>query len=153
MLARVEADPEQRIVLAELEGEVVGAAYLTRIPTSPFALDSAVHMSHLQVVQHARRHGAGKALVESAVLWAEEKGACTVMAAATAHDREANRYLARLGFASLVVTRAASVSALRAGMLPVEPPACARSDVRNARTVGQVLAQRRSLRRAKTQAL
>jgi hypothetical protein len=43
--------------------------------------------------------------------------------------------------------RAATVSALRAKM-PVEPPAAARVGTRSHRNVGQVLAQRRSMRRA-----
>jgi len=73
-----------------------------------------------------------------------------VMAAANATDREANRYLARLGFGSLAVIRVASVGSLRSGMMPVEPPACARTDVRTSRTVGQIIAQRRQQRRAKT---
>ena len=148
-LARVATDPEQRLVVAVLEDEIIGAAFLNRTPLSPVHADDAVQISHLQVLEHARRHGAGKALVESAVAWAEEKGATTVMSAATAGDREANRYLARLGFAPLAVIRAASVASLRAGMLPVEPPNCARTDVRTSRTVGAILAQRRQQRRAK----
>jgi GNAT superfamily N-acetyltransferase len=152
-IARVAADPGQRLLVAVLDGEVIGAAQLLRTQLSPVHNEDAVQINHLQVCEHARRRGAGKALVEAAVSWAEEKGASTVMAAATATDREANRYLARLGFASIAVVRAASVSALRAGMVPLEPPPCARTDVRTSRTVGQVLAQRRSQRRAKTQVL
>ncbi len=148
-VARIAADPSQRLLVAVLDGEVIGAAFLARAPLSPLHGDDAVHISHLQVSPHARRHGAGKALIEAAVAWAEEKGASTVMAAAAAQDREANRYLARLGFASLAVVRAVSVASLRAGSLPVEPPACARTDVRTSRTVGQMLALRRSQRRAK----
>jgi len=147
-IARIMADPGQRLVVAVHEDEVVGAAFLSRAPLSPVHADDAVQISHLQVLEHARRRGAGKALMEAAVAWAEEKGASTVMAAATAHDRDANRYLARLGFASLAIVRAASVASLRAGMMRVEPPACARTDSRTSRTVGQILAQRRYQRRA-----
>lgn len=148
-VARIIAEPGQRLIVAVLEDEVVGAAFLSRAPLSPVHADDAVQISHLQVLEHARRRGAGKALMEAAVAWAEEKGASTVMAAATAQDREANRYLARLGFASLAIVRVASVAALRAGTMRVEPPACARTDSRTSRTVGQILAQRRYQRRAK----
>jgi L-amino acid N-acyltransferase YncA len=149
-LARIAADPSQRLVLAVLDDEVIGAAFLTRTTLSPFNADDAVQISQLNVCEHARRHGAGRALVEAAVSWAEESGAGTVMAAATATDRDSNRYLARLGFGSLAIIRAASVASLRSGMMPLEPPACARTDARNSRTVAQVIAQRRQLRRAKT---
>jgi GNAT superfamily N-acetyltransferase len=149
-VARIAADPGQRLIVGIFEEEVVGAAFLSRVPLSPVNADDAVQIGQLQVCEHARRHGVGKALIEAAVAWAEEKGASTVLAAATAQDREANRYLARLGFASLAVVRAASVASLRAGMMPVEPPACARTDSRTSRTVGQILAQRRYQRRVKT---
>ncbi len=148
-LARIAAEPEQRLVVALLDDEVVGAAYLSRMPLSPVHSDDAVQISYLHVSEHARRHGAGKALVEAAVEWAEEKGAATVMAAATATDRDANRYLARLGFGSIAVIRAATVASLRAGAMPPEPPACARTDSRTSRTVGQILAQRRQQRRVR----
>ncbi|HSV40998.1 MAG TPA: GNAT family N-acetyltransferase [Nocardioidaceae bacterium] len=148
-LARIAVDPDQRLMVAVVDDEVIGAALLSRTPLSPVSTDDAVQVSHLQVLEHARRHGAGKALMECAVSWAEEKGASTVMATATSGDREANRYLARLGFGSLAIVRAASVSSLRAGMLPLEPPPCARTDVRTSRTVGQILAQRRQQRRTR----
>jgi GNAT superfamily N-acetyltransferase len=151
-VARIAADPGQRLLVAVLDDEIIGAAHLIRTQLSPVHNEDAVQINHLQVCEHARRHGAGKALVEAAVSWAEEKGASTVMAAATATDRDANRYLARLGFASIAVVRAASVASLRAGMVPLEPPACARTDGRTSRTVGQILAHRRSQRRANIKA-
>lgn len=151
-IARIAADPGQRLVLAVTEDEVIGAAFLTRSQLSPVHAEDAVHIGYLQVREHARRHGAGRALIEAAVAWAEEKGASTILAAATANDRDANRYLARLGFSSIAIVRGAPVAALRAGMLPLEPPACARTDSRTSRTVGQVLAQRRLQRRARINA-
>ena len=74
--------------------------------------------------------------------------ATTVLATVSAQDRDANRYLARLGFSSIATLRGASVAALRGGMVPLDPPAWARTDVRTRRTVGQILAQRRQQRRA-----
>jgi hypothetical protein len=59
--------------------------------------------------------------------------------------------MARLGLSQLAVVRGAAVAALRA-KLPVEPPAGAGVTLRNSRNVGQVLAQRRSLRRAQSKA-
>jgi hypothetical protein len=58
------------------------------------------------------------------------------------------------GLGLVATVRRATVSALRA-KLPVEPPAAARvgSSSRSHRSVGQVLAQRRSLRRAQEKML
>lgn len=146
-VARAAADPDQRLLVAVQNAVVVGAVLLVRAPLTPLRSDAALHLLHLHVREDARRHGVGRALVEAAVSWAEEKDIQCVLAAAPVGSRDANRFLARLGLAQVATVRAASVSALRA-KLPVEPPAAARVGSRNSRNVGQVLARRRSLRRA-----
>jgi N-acetylglutamate synthase-like GNAT family acetyltransferase len=145
--ARVAADPDQRMLVAVLDDKVVGAAHLIRAPLSPVHSEQAVHMSHLNVLDDYRKRGVGRALIEAAVSWAEEKASTHVFAAASVNSRDANRYMARLGFGQVAVVRGATVSALRSKM-PVEPPAAARVGSRNHRGVGQVLAKRRSQRRA-----
>src|SRR5262245_15633246 len=95
-LARIAADPDERLVVALIDDQIVGGAYLTRASVTPLHTEDAVHISHLQVVEGARKHGVGKLLVQAAVTWAEEKGTPTVLAMATASSRDANRFLARL---------------------------------------------------------
>lgn len=148
-VARVAADPDERLLVGTVDEEVVGAAHLVRSRLSPLQTETAVYVNHLHVLPHHRRRGVGRALIEAAVTWAEEKDTTHVLTAATAHSRDANRFLARLGLAQVATIRAATVGALRA-RLPVEAPACARVTSRNHRSVGQVLAQRRSLRRAQS---
>ena len=108
-----------------------------------------MHVLHLNVHDDARRHGVGRSLLEATVSWAEEKDSTHVIAAAAAASRDTNRFMARLGLGQVAVMRAATVATLRA-KLPVEPPAAARVGNRSHRSVGHVLAQRRSLRRAQT---
>ena len=103
------------------------------------------------VLPQFRRHGVGRMLMESAVAYAEEVGVPQVTTAVTAGSRDGNRFMARLGLTQLAVVRAASVQTLRA-KLPVEPPPVCLTDSRHHRTVGQVLARRRSLRRAQAKA-
>lgn len=146
-VARITAEPEQRLLVGFIEDQVAGAVHLTRAPLTPIHSDCAVFVGHLQVIDRCRRHGVGKALIEAAVTWAEERNTPHVLTAAAVSSRDANRFMARLGFAQLAVVRGASVTALRA-KLPVEPPAAARVGIRNHRSVGQVLVQRRSLRRS-----
>ncbi|MFT4009930.1 MAG: GNAT family N-acetyltransferase [Nocardioidaceae bacterium] len=148
LIERMAVVLHQRVIVAEIDGCLAGAAFLSRASLGPFHDEDAMYVSRLQVDPSRRRHGAGRALVEAAVAWAEELGVTTILAAAASNDREANRFLARLGFASSATIRAAQVNALRATTFPVEPPACARTARGSSRTVGAVLAQRRLRRRS-----
>lgn len=146
-LARIAADPDERLLVGVYEDKVVGAAHLLRAGISPIHTETAIHVTHLHVLGNARRHGVGKALMEAAVSWAEEKDTSHLIAAASVHSRDANRFMARLGLSQIATVRAAAIPALRA-KLPVEPPAGAMVTSRHQRSVGQVIAQRRLQRRA-----
>lgn len=146
-LARIAADPDERLLVAVVDDKVVGAAHLLRAGISPIHTETAIHVTHLHVLGGYRRHGIGKALMAAAVTWAEEKDTAHLIAAASVSSRDANRFMARLGLSPLATVRGASVPALRA-KLPVEPPAGAMVSSRNHRSVGQVIAQRRLQRRA-----
>lgn len=148
-VASIAADPDQRLLVAMLDGRVAGAAQLVRASMSPLQTASAVHVIHLHVLDDCRRHGVGTALMEATVSWAEEKDTTHVLAAAAVGSRDANRFMATLGLGQVAVVRAASVATLRA-KLPVEPPAVCMTDSRHHRMVGQVLARRRSMRRAQS---
>lgn len=145
-IARIAADPDQRLLVGMLDEQVVGAAHLMRANISPIHSEMAIHVTHLHVLGGHRRHGVGKALIEAAVTWGEEKDTTHLLTAASIQSRDANRFMARLGLTQIAVVRGASIPALRA-KLPVEPPAGARVSSRNHRSVGQVLAQRRLQRR------
>jgi GNAT superfamily N-acetyltransferase len=148
-LARAAADPDQRVLVATFDDRVAGAVHLLRGTFSPVHKESAVYVMHLQVADEFRRHGVGHALMEATVTWAEEKDTSHVIAAAAVGSRDANRFMARLGLAQVAVIRGTTTAALRS-KLPVEPPAAARVGTRTHRSVGAVLAQRRSMRRAQT---
>jgi N-acetylglutamate synthase-like GNAT family acetyltransferase len=146
-VADIALDADQRLVVAVCEGRVAGVAHLVRAPLSPLQTETAVHVLHLNVRDDMRRHGVGKALLEATVSWAEEKDSSHVLVAASAASRDTNRFMARLGLGQVALMRMASVATLRS-RLPVEPPVAARVGSRSSRSVGQVLAQRRSMRRA-----
>ncbi len=150
-VARIAADPDERLLVARIDDRVAGAVHLVRAPLSPVHSDSAVYVMHLQVIDSLRRHGVGRALLEATVSWAEEKDTAHVVAAASSSSRDANRFMARLGLSQIAVVRGATVAALRA-KLPVEPPAAARVGTRSHRSVGHTLAARRSLRRSQARA-
>jgi GNAT superfamily N-acetyltransferase len=147
-VTRWDADADSRVLVAELDGDVVGCAFLRTGLVSPVDDDHVVHVSHLQVDPAASRHGVGRSLVEAATTWAEQRGVESLVVATAANDRDANRFLARLGLVQVAVLRGAAVTALRA-RLPHDPGAVARHGARAGRSVGQVVAARRSQRRAR----
>lgn len=149
-VARIAADPDERLLVGVIDDEVVGATHLLRTRISPIHSETAIHMTHLHVLGQHRRHGVGKALIGAAVTWAEEKDTTHLLTAASVHSRDANRFMARLGLTQVATVRGASIGSVRS-RLPVEPPAGAMATSRNHRTVGQVLAQRRVQRRAQSQ--
>ncbi|MGH3497716.1 MAG: GNAT family N-acetyltransferase [Nocardioidaceae bacterium] len=137
-IGRVAADPSERLLVAEVEGTIVGAVHLRRGPISPVSLLEAVFVSHLHVLPLHRRRGVASALLGHATAWADEKDTPHLMAGAPANAREANRFLARLGFCQVAVIRGTPVSSLRgrlAGLATGSP------------STGRLIARRRSLRR------
>lgn len=147
-IARTARDPLARIIVAEVDDAILGCAHLRIAYVSPIRTERVLLVNHLQVAKHAERLGVGRALLEAAVTWAEQEGVASLLAPAAANDREANRFLARLGLAQLAVLRGTKVAALRA-RLPGDPSAAVRGASRTSRTVGQVVALRRSQRRSR----
>lgn len=146
-IRKVLATDRERIVLAELDGDVAGALHLRVAPLAPLSTEQAVHVSHLHVAEEYRRRGIGRTLLETAVTWAEEHGVTHLVTMAAVNSRESSRFMARLGFSQAVTLRVAPTAALRA-RLPgdlhgVRPLA-------GGRQLAQVLAARRSQRRNQT---
>lgn len=141
-LAQVAADPDVRVVVGLYEGELVAAIQLQRQAMSPLHTDVAVHTSYLLVDPAHRKHGFARALLDVAVSWAEEKDVSHLTAITSSGSRDTNRFLARLGLATVASVRVASTQALRRKLTP-EPirPMDAR------RNIGRLLAQRRSIQR------
>ena len=147
-VGRYDDDDQGRILVAEIDGLVVGCAFLRIGLVSPVDDSGVVQLSHVQVDAAYGRQGVGTALVDATLTWAERRGIESVVAAVPAHDREANRFLARLGLAMVANLRGGSVPALRA-RLAHAPAAAGRPNGRRGRNVGQVVAARRSQRRAR----
>ncbi len=146
VLARAEQLDEERVMVAEYAGEPAGAVLLRLTTVSPVNLDPVVQVLVPTVLPHLRRHGVGRALMEAAVVFAEENDAGHVATAAEVGSREANRFMARLGFSQRATYRTAPTALVRSRVGgPRTDPAT------GARSIGSVLAARRSLRRAQEQ--
>lgn len=132
------ASPEQRILIAEVDGRVAGAVLLELTTISPLNLEPCVQSIQPRVLEEFQRRGVGHALVEAATSYAEEHGVLHINAWAPTTSREAQRFMARLGLAPVATYRLAPVSVVRSKLDPTR-----------GRGLARVLATRRSQRRAR----
>lgn len=136
------ADLDRLVLVAvdEATDRLVGFAVLLEEQVGVLAPTATLYVSHLLVAPSFRKRGAGRALLTGAVRHAEDRDIDHVVVGVQATARDANRYLARLGFAPLVVRRIASVSTLRRSLSIVD--SIDRVALRRRRTVRGVLPSR-----------
>jgi GNAT superfamily N-acetyltransferase len=110
------------LVAVDDNAAVVGLLVARRDEIGAIDLTPVLHVSHLMVAPKHRRRGVGRMLLTAAVHLAEERGMDHVLATAASGSREGNRYLARLGFAPLVMHRVAPTSVLRRSLGMADAP-------------------------------
>lgn len=145
VLAGLEGSTTQRIVVAEYDGELAGAVHLEATTMSAINLEPVVRALAPHVLPRFQRHGVGSALMDAAVTWAEELGIAHVATAAVAGSRDANRFMARIALGPYAVLRVATTHAVRTRLTAHRRPA----QSTGGRQLTQVLAARRSMRRAR----
>ncbi|WP_432548749.1 GNAT family N-acetyltransferase, partial [Kineococcus sp. SYSU DK004] len=136
-LVRALAEDGVRVLLATVGERPVGYALLHSAPLLPLGDPGGPSVEHLHVVPEHRRRGVGRALLRRAMAVAQAEGADELRCSVLPGEREYTRYLARLGFAPVVVRRAVPLPVLRRRLMGDAPAASATEDV---------LARRRSLR-------
>lgn len=137
---------EQRLLVAEYDGELAGAVFLRVTTLSSINLEPTMQAVSPHVLPRFRRRGVGRTLMECAVSYAEELGIAHLTTAASSDSREGNRFMARLALGPQAVLRVASTHAVRA-KLTAQGPAPQRT---SGRQLTQVLAARRSMKRSRT---
>lgn len=135
--------PEQRLVVAEYDGEVAGAVFLRLTTLTAVNLEPVVEAVSPHVFPQFRRHGIGTSLMECAVTFADELGVSHVLTAAASASRDANRFMARLGLGPFAVTRLAPAPTVRAKVTAQRPGLSSTGG----RHLTRVLAARRSMKR------
>lgn len=137
VIEATQADPDSRIVVAEYDGQPAGAVYLQARTLSPINLEPVVVALAPHVLPAFQRRGVGRALMDAAVSWAEDRGIGHVGTATISGARDANRFMARLAMTPQAVCRVATTSAIRGKLRP---------QGRGNRQLSQMLAARRSQR-------
>jgi GNAT superfamily N-acetyltransferase len=112
-LADLAADPGRRVLVAEVDGVVVGAVHAVLDHLTPLDEATALRLSYLHVLQEHRRRGVGHALLAAAADWAQSVGAEQVVVDSHPGQRDTQRFLARVGLAQLLVQRSAPTLVLR----------------------------------------
>jgi len=149
VIDRVSAMHEERIVVAEVDGQVVGTVHLKATTFSPINLEPVVQAISPHVLPEFRRHGVGTSLVSAAVAFAEELGIAHVGTAVHSGARDSNRFMARLALGPAATLRVAPTSVVK-GRLQAQRPMFMRTA---GRQLPKVLAARRSARRHQPSAL
>jgi len=107
------SDDKCVLVAVDELGNIVGMVLVSEGGVGAVTAVPAVHISNLLVARKYRRRGIGRALLAATVHLADQRGIEHIVASVVAGSRDANRYLARLGFAPLVVRRLATTTTLR----------------------------------------
>lgn len=95
----IAADPNQRLVVAERDGAVIGTIQLSFLPGLSYRGALRCQIEAVRVATELRSRGIGAALIEWAVGQARDRG-CRLVQLTSHRDRtEAHRFYDRLGFA------------------------------------------------------
>ncbi len=120
--AAASGDGRTMLVALDDNDAVVGLVVARPDEIGAIDLTPALHVTHLLVSAKHRRRGVGRALLGAIVHTAEAGDFAHVVATVGSGSREANRYLARLGFAPLVVHRVTSTGNLRRALGMADRP-------------------------------
>jgi GNAT superfamily N-acetyltransferase len=96
--AAIDADPRNELVVAELDGQVIGTLQLTLLPYLTFQGGTRAQIEAVRVDQRWRSRQIGRQLFEWAIARARDRGCHMVQLTTNASRPEARRFYERLGF-------------------------------------------------------
>lgn len=95
---KIETDPNSRIILAELSGEIVGTFHLIYIPSLSYTGSTRAQIESVRTVKHLRGQGIGKKMMQWAIETARADG-CHLIQLSTNNQRQrAHHFYKQLGF-------------------------------------------------------
>ena len=101
-------------VLTAWDGDrAVGVALISIAEVGTWVELPSLQVAGLHVHKSSRHRGVAKALLNSALGYADKWGCNNIMASVPPQEREANRFFARLGFAPIATRRICETAQLR----------------------------------------
>lgn len=144
-------DPEFHIIVAtdpvESDAPVVGVVVARFDDAGLIVPTPVLAVSRLAVTPGLRRRGIGRALLTACIELSESAGVTYLQSVSHPSARDANRYLARVGFAAIATRRMASVPTVRRALgLPSLGLIVAGTDGRPARRLSRRVGPAASVR-------
>lgn len=97
---KIAADPNNRLIVAELNGEVIGTLQITFVPGLPgFGMTRGM-LENVHIRADQRGSGYGAIMVQWAIERCREAGCGNVQLTSNKVRKDAHRFYARLGFAN-----------------------------------------------------
>lgn len=134
--------PDKRVIVALVDGEIVGATVCDVSTLTPITLTRILIVTEIQVSPRFRRRSVASTLLSAAASYGEDHNCEIVLAAIPVHSREPHRYLTKIGFNQVAVLRAIQSSKLRSRLT---------TKATNSRDTGKLIAVRRTLRRRQSE--
>jgi GNAT superfamily N-acetyltransferase len=95
----IDADPNHELIVAELDGEVIGTLHLIFLPSLSYQGGTRAQVESVRVAGRLRSQGIGAELMQWAIERARQRG-CHLMQLTTHKSRtDAHRFYEKLGFA------------------------------------------------------
>jgi GNAT superfamily N-acetyltransferase len=94
----ISADTNNELIVAEMNGRIVGTMQLTFIPGISYRGGVRMHVESVVVSLEHRNHGIGTQLMEYAISKARQRGCCVVQLMTPKWRSKAHHFYQRLGF-------------------------------------------------------
>ena len=94
----IEGDPNHQLIVAELNGKVIGTLHLTFLPSISFQGRLRAQVESVRVDKECRNLGIGRRMMEWIIQRARDRGAETVQLTSHLSRKDAHRFYERLGF-------------------------------------------------------
>ncbi|WP_176489778.1 GNAT family N-acetyltransferase [Mobilicoccus massiliensis] len=111
------------VLTAVLDGALVGYVWLSALPMTAHVDVPSIGIEDVYVVPEARGQGVGRCLLTAVATHAHKRGVDHLGCAVPTQAKDANRTLARLGFAATVTRRMAQTTTLMRRLRGSEPRA------------------------------
>jgi GNAT superfamily N-acetyltransferase len=96
--ARIAASPDNELILADLDGRIVGTMQLTRIPGLSRQGLTRVIVESVRVASDLRGQGIGETMMRHAIARSKQWGAQLIQLTSDTRRTDAHRFYERLGF-------------------------------------------------------